>query len=155
MWYGFAKYNIHHRAYAGFNAFVHWFSWGLLLMKMLKWECQCCRPTNTHFHLSVCSANTVGVCTAGPFFMSPEWFSPEKQSALSEQSEALSTQWQRMGHLSVASKPPRIQTFLRVSSYLCKTWSFLKGILQPLNPDGHSTCLETLKISGTRWTLEM
>lgn len=62
------------------------------------------RPTNTYFHLSVCSANTVGVCTASPFFMSPEWFSPEKQSALLVVA-VRGTQWQRMGHLSVPSKP--------------------------------------------------
>lgn len=49
------------------------------------------------FHLSVCSANTVGIWAASPFFMSPEWFSPEKQSALLEQSEPLSTQWQARG----------------------------------------------------------
>lgn len=129
----------HCRMYIGFHAFVRWFNTGLLLMKKLWRERQCSRPTNTHialFHLSVYSANTVGISASSPFFMSPEWFSPEKQSVLLEQSEPLSTQWQTRGWdiqvLPLNLVHPNISpVFILIPG----TRSFLKGIRQPLNPN--------------------
>lgn len=89
---------------------------------------------HTHFHLSVCSANTVDVWAASPFFMSPEWFSPEKQSALLEQSEPLSTQWQTRGWdiqvLPLNLVHPNISGFLVL---ILETRRFLRDNLQPLN----------------------
>lgn len=68
--------------------------------------------------------------------MNPEWFSPEKQSALLEQSEPLSTQWQTRGwEIQVLPLNLVHPNIFQVFILILETRHFRKDCLQPLNPN--------------------